>query len=571
MIEEGSTATDYEPYENICPISGWDGITLTACGKNIYGGWQIANLTKPNGYSDNEVYEDENGRYIKLASSTKDIYYDFPQGLFKENTRYTFVNRFYVSNSVACFRVRYTDGTDTWISPPKGVSTVVTVTPANKTIKSINVINRTATRNLYFEDSGIFEGVLTAADFEPYQPVGRIPNDYQEVEYLESTGTQRIITEFCPNNGKYVFKLKIVPTDIPTDSTYFRVFGNLKGSYDNIYRFQTRINGSQYRFCPCFGTRAQAEQTVDQTYYLRNNIGYEIIIDGVYQQYSVGDYFSKFSLAPGNANDTPIAIFAASPTIGLASAFKLYYFEVEDRNSQRMLNLVPCYRKSDSKPGMYDTVSGKFYTNAGTGEFLVGNDVNSITIDFPKTIYGGYVDLLNGEIVETWNKTIIGTGWNLHDYNIFSKNINGRKSTIVNESSDIICDSYATYITTPISQLQKIPDSRICGRSTYPIVFIRDTNYNTVEEFVNNMSNAEFCYKLLTPVAYPLTPQTIQTLRGANTVWSTSNGDTEVTYWKHGDDAYQYVPAETIASNDNFIVVTDDGYAIGNEQDFITY
>ena len=72
-------------------------------------------------------------------------------------------------------------------------------------------------------------------------------------------------------------------------------------------------------------------------------------------------------------------------------------------------------------------------------------------------------------------------------------------------------------------------------------------------------------------ITHPLTPQIIQTLKGANTVLSNSNGDTEVTYWKHSNDAYQYIPAETIASNDNFIVVTDDGYAIGNEQDFITY
>ena len=34
-------------------------------------------------------------------------------------------------------------------------------------------------------------------------------------------------------------------------------------------------------------------------------------------------------------------------------------------------NFIPCVRKSDSKPGMYDTVSKTFYTNAGTGEFIV--------------------------------------------------------------------------------------------------------------------------------------------------------------------------------------------------------
>ena len=39
-------------------------------------------------------------------------------------------------------------------------------------------------------------------------------------------------------------------------------------------------------------------------------------------------------------------------------------------------NLVPCYRKSDNKLGLYDIVNGKFYTNQGTGEFTAGPDVD---------------------------------------------------------------------------------------------------------------------------------------------------------------------------------------------------
>jgi len=48
-----------------------------------------------------------------------------------------------------------------------------------------------------------------------------------------------------------------------------------------------------------------------------------------------------------------------------------------------MRHFVPCVRESDGKPGMYDLcgsicplTDSPFYTNAGTGEFLVGPDVN---------------------------------------------------------------------------------------------------------------------------------------------------------------------------------------------------
>jgi hypothetical protein len=35
-------------------------------------------------------------------------------------------------------------------------------------------------------------------------------------------------------------------------------------------------------------------------------------------------------------------------------------------------HFIPCYRKSDNKPGLYDTINNTFYTNAGSGEFILG-------------------------------------------------------------------------------------------------------------------------------------------------------------------------------------------------------
>ena len=33
-------------------------------------------------------------------------------------------------------------------------------------------------------------------------------------------------------------------------------------------------------------------------------------------------------------------------------------------------DFIPCIRKQDNKPGLYDIVNNVFYTNQGTGEFL---------------------------------------------------------------------------------------------------------------------------------------------------------------------------------------------------------
>lgn len=198
----------------------------------------------------------------------------------------------------------------------------------------------------------------------------------------------------------------------------------------------------------------------------------------------------------------------------------------------------------------------------------------SLTIPFGKTIYGGYVDLVKGEVVEEYSKTTFGTGWAFANNNInsiFMKGYSARYPTATSDPSDIVCDSYATYKTMPISQLSAIPDQSICARSTYRNVFVRDNRFETPEDFAAAMSNTEFTFRLATPVSYPLTPQSLATLRGANTIYTNSNDETEITYYKHGDDAYTHIPGDVIVSNDNFIIVTDDGYVIGDEQDYIIY
>lgn len=40
-------------------------------------------------------------------------------------------------------------------------------------------------------------------------------------------------------------------------------------------------------------------------------------------------------------------------------------------------DLVPCYRKSDNKPGMYDLVNRAFYPAAGTGYYTLGPNVTT--------------------------------------------------------------------------------------------------------------------------------------------------------------------------------------------------
>ena len=57
-----------------------------------------------------------------------------------------------------------------------------------------------------------------------------------------------------------------------------------------------------------------------------------------------------------------------------ASNVRIFTCKIYD-GTALVRDMIPSYRKADNEPGMYDTVSGTFFTNAGTGEFVVGPDI----------------------------------------------------------------------------------------------------------------------------------------------------------------------------------------------------
>lgn len=61
------------------------------------------------------------------------------------------------------------------------------------------------------------------------------------------------------------------------------------------------------------------------------------------------------------------------------------------------------------------------------------------------------------------------------------------------------------------------------------------SEYDTVAKWRAYLAehNLEICYKLATPIEYPLTPQLIKSLKGTNNVFSSLNGNCSVAYWKH--------------------------------------
>lgn len=193
--------------------------------------------------------------------------------------------------------------------------------------------------------------------------VSRLPKEYQEVEYLESTGTQCIDlplgfsntdvvkTRFSITDTSYMDRYIVSPVKWNTDRNRFGmgVHKHFTGAYGNM-------NTS--------GTWLQPNTDNDKKMHCWNYANHVFSIDDLGISKDVNNI--KFGSETEN-----LRLFYGynSNTQGRVS---FYHHKKTDGTE---INLIPCYRKSDSKPGMYDTVSKTFYTNSGTGEFLVGADV----------------------------------------------------------------------------------------------------------------------------------------------------------------------------------------------------
>lgn len=143
--------------DNVRPISGWTEVSVTRTGVNVWGGETLADdiVSKVP-----DATKDTTEKVVAYtASNISNITNLFTK--FKPNTRYTAIIR--MKGGVPNMMFKYTDGTST------GISVGVTVSTEGKTVQCIAGQWQTGSSSMYYDQSGIFEGVKTEDDFEPYQ------------------------------------------------------------------------------------------------------------------------------------------------------------------------------------------------------------------------------------------------------------------------------------------------------------------------------------------------------------------------------------------------------------------
>jgi hypothetical protein len=221
-------------------------------------------------------------------------------------------------------------------------------------------------------DSLYFNGKKIASAFVGDKQVyssGRLPSAYQEVEYLESTGTQYIDTGLLAKNTMG-FEIKM----FQNTNAKSKIFGSRESS--SIKSFALYFSNSANRLVFNFygnvddidGSLDNIDIILKAQLYGKRLLCY--VNDSLKDTIGINEsslYNGNIFLMSYNDNGTPVL----PNTLGI---FNIYYCQIYD-NDILVRDFVPCYRKADNKPGLYDLVNDVFYTNAGSGEFIVGGNV----------------------------------------------------------------------------------------------------------------------------------------------------------------------------------------------------
>lgn len=97
QLELGSTATDYAPYSNICPITGWTGCEVQRTGVNVWDEeWEIGGISSVDGSKYRDVNRIRSKNFIPVKPSTP-YYFKMPSTFSAFKVAFYGVNKAFLS------------------------------------------------------------------------------------------------------------------------------------------------------------------------------------------------------------------------------------------------------------------------------------------------------------------------------------------------------------------------------------------------------------------------------------------------------------------------------------------
>jgi hypothetical protein len=175
----------------------------------------------------------------------------------------------------------------------------------------------------------------------------QLPAEYTRVNWLHSDGNQRIIITDTFYTGVN-FKLTC-QSDSTTGTEVIFGYGAGGGLWFGA-------SGGKYGIANNSFSNVQLTDKVDA---IIRFTGGKIYV-------TIGS--TSVNVTYGTNTIRSLSIFSGQGS----SAWYSAQCKIYGLSAKGIVNLIPCIRTADNKPGMYDTVTNTFLTNSGTGEFTYG-------------------------------------------------------------------------------------------------------------------------------------------------------------------------------------------------------
>lgn len=212
-----------------------------------------------------------------------------------------------------------------------------------------------------------------------------LPSEYQQVEWIGATGTQYIQTNVTLTNGPVRLYAVLQCT---SGGAYGRDFFGVRfGSNAGQQGFMLKVTKDRRNFYANSGNASGAISaslshtevpfTTDSIVEIDASVSEGNADAGtIHADFTVKGIRGSEETVGITGNNTIKAIsILGGVNASTRAAGKIFGAAKAWDDGKLVLCAVPCYRKADGEIGMFDTVNGVFYTNAGTGDFTKGADV----------------------------------------------------------------------------------------------------------------------------------------------------------------------------------------------------
>lgn len=214
----------------------------------------------------------------------------------------------------------------------------------------------------------------------------RLPLGYTLLEYLQSDGASYLIVPYRVNNktvfyaryneiqnGPQVASAVFGVTTLPDVSKANNGILRLSNGTSNFNRmgWGDSTTGSVINVNAPQNLNTWYEVLYDQNKLYQDNVLYATSATS-----NDTEWVAEYDLGIFARNDTSVTMPAVAKISSVWAK----------ENGEYKINLIPARRNSDNVLGMYDLVSGQFFTNQGTGTFTAGNPVNDVEIHTEGTV-----------------------------------------------------------------------------------------------------------------------------------------------------------------------------------------